>query len=126
MKGPKKSYKILIIEDELRIIKAIKDKIVRKGWQAVVASNGEEGLRMAKKEKPDMILLDIVMPVMDGLTMLKKLRKTSDTPVLILTNLSDEKKLFEALREGSYDYLIKSDYSLDDVIKKIQEAFNNG
>ncbi len=122
MKKEKKPYKILIVEDELKLQKAIGDKIERRGWRFTVASNGGEGLRKFKSEKPDLILLDIIMPVMDGLTMLKELRKISDVPVLILTNLYDERKLTEALKVGSYDYLVKSDYSLDDIIEKIEKA----
>ncbi len=118
----KKIYKILIVEDELKLQKALSDKIIREGWQSITAGNGEEGLTMVMRENPDLVLLDIIMPVMDGLTMLKELRKISKVPVLILTNLYDEKKLINAFRAGSYDYLIKANYSLDEVIDKIKEA----
>ncbi|MCX6796032.1 MAG: response regulator [Candidatus Falkowbacteria bacterium] len=117
-----KKYKVLIVEDELKLQKAISDKVVREGWLAINASNGEEGLRAALKDKPDIVLLDIIMPVMDGLTMLKELRKKSNMPVLILTNLYDENKLIEAFRAGSYDYLVKANYSLNEVIDKIREV----
>ncbi|HOZ55821.1 MAG TPA: response regulator [bacterium] len=120
-----KSYKVLIVEDELKLQKAIGDKVQREGWQSIVASNGEEGLRAVMQEQPDIVLLDIIMPIMDGLTMLKELRKISDVPVLILTNLYDEKKLIESFRAGSYDYLVKSNYSLNEVIEKIKEALEN-
>jgi len=120
-----KSYKVLIVEDELKLQKAIGDKVQREGWQSIVASNGEEGLRAVMQEQPDIVLLDIIMPIMDGLTMLKELRKISDVPVLILTNLYDEKKLIESFRACSYDYLVKSNYSLNEVIEKIKEALEN-
>jgi len=120
-----KSYKVLIVEDELKLQKAIGDKVQREGWQSIVASNGEEGLRAVMQEQPDIVLLDIILPIMDGLTMLKELRKISDVPVLILTNLYDEKKLIESFRAGSYDYLVKSNYSLNEVIEKIKEALEN-
>lgn len=124
-KVEKKSYKVLIVEDELNLQKAIGDKVQREGWKSIVASNGEEGLRAVMNEKPDIVLLDIIMPVMDGLTMLKELRKISDVPVLILTNLYDEKKLIESFRAGSYDYLVKSNYSLNEVVDRIKEALAN-
>lgn len=118
----KKKYKVLIVEDELNLQKAIGDKIEREGWISFAASNGEEGLRVVMSEKPDIVLLDIIMPIMDGLTMLKQLRKISKVPVIILTNLYDENKLIEAFRAGSYDYLVKSNYSLNEVIEKIKEV----
>jgi DNA-binding response OmpR family regulator len=121
----KKVYRILIVEDEIKLQKALSDKIIREGWQSINAGNGEEGLTMAEREKPDLVLLDIIMPVMDGLTMLKELRKISQVPVLILTNLYDEQKLINAFRAGSYDYLIKANYSLDEVIAKIKEALTH-
>ena len=119
-----KKYKVLIVEDELNLQKAIGDKVQRQGWISLVASNGDEGLRVALKEKPDIVLLDIIMPVMDGLTMLKKLRKQSNVPVLILTNLYNDEKLIEAFRAGSYDYLVKANYSLNEVIIKIKEVLD--
>jgi len=121
-KDKKEVYKVLIVEDELNLQKAIGDKVQREGWKSIVASNGEEGLRAVMQEKPDIVLLDIIMPIMDGLTMLKELRKISNVPVLILTNLYDEKKLIESFRAGSFDYLVKSNYSLNEVIDKVKEA----
>jgi DNA-binding response OmpR family regulator len=109
----------------IKFQKAIGDKIKREGWETVVASNGEEGLRIAKEKKPDLILLDIIMPVMDGITMLEKLRKTDNTPVLILTNLYDERKLKRAIKAKSHDYLIKTNYSLNQVITKIKKILHN-
>lgn len=122
MKNNEKSYTILIVEDEFKMQKALSDKIKRVGWQFALAGNGEEGLRMAESVKPDLILLDVIMPVMDGITMLKKLRKTSKVPVIILTNLYDEEKIFESMKMGNYDYLVKSNYSLDDIVKRIKKA----
>lgn len=122
MKNNKKLHKILIVDDDFKTQKVLSDKIKRHGWKFVLAGNGEEGLRMAKTTNPDLILLDIIMPIMDGISMLKKLRKTSNVPVLILTNLYDDKKISEFIKLGSYDYLVKSNYSLNDVIKKIEDV----
>ncbi|MFA6215433.1 MAG: response regulator [Patescibacteria group bacterium] len=118
----KKAKKILVVEDEPTLVKAIETKLVKLGFEVVTAANGEEGLRQARSENPDLILLDIIMPVMDGLTMLKELRKTSDVPVIILSNLSSDEKLSEALRSGSHDYLIKTNYSLEEVAEKINKV----
>lgn len=122
----KKKLKILMVDDEEHWIKPYSQKIEEAGFDVEIAHNGEEGLKKVADIKPDLILLDINMPVMDGLTMAKKLReKKDDTPILLLTNLSDSAKVEEALKIGLLDYIIKSDHSLDDVIKKINEIIEN-
>lgn len=88
------------------------------------AKNGEEGLEVALREHPDLILLDIIMPVMDGMTMLARLREDlwgKDAKVIMLTNLSDNEKVAETIAHGTYDYLVKSDWKLEDVVKKVRE-----
>jgi len=122
--GSASGRKILIVEDDKPLIKALSSKLEKSGFEVIVAGNGEEGLTQISSQKPDLVLLDIVMPLMDGLIMLKELRKTSEVPVVMLTNLSDDAKLSEALESGSHDYLVKSDYSLDDVIEKINEILS--
>ena len=115
--------KILIVEDDKPLVDALNKKLIKSGFEIVLAYNGEEGLEKIKTENPDLILLDIVMPVMDGITMLKELRKTDkDTPVIILSNLSGDDKLSEALASGSHDYLVKTNYTLEEIINKIKET----
>lgn len=118
---------ILIAEDEASIEKALSDKLKDEGFSVLWAKNGQEGLDIVKAEHPDLILLDILMPVMDGMTMIKILREEEygkDIPVIFLTNLDDQEKVAEALKAGSFDYLIKTDWSLADVVKKIKEKLN--
>lgn len=89
--------------------------------------DGIEGLKLSLKEKPDLILLDIIMPKMDGLTMLKKLREDKwgkNARVVILTNLSNGEELELAMKNKVYDFLVKSDWELDKIIKKIKERIN--
>ena len=89
--------------------------------------NGEVGLERALKERPDLILLDIIMPVMDGMTMLAKLRTDKwgkDVPVIMLTNLNNSEDVEEASKHGVYDYLVKSNWRLEDVIGKVREALS--
>lgn len=120
----KTKSKILIIEDECSLRKALADKFTKEGFMVIEAKDGEEGLKLALKEKPDLILLDIIMPKMDGITMLGKLREDKwgkDVRVIILTNLEDENKVMESVQKGAYDYLIKSDWKLEDVVKKAKE-----
>ena len=117
--------KILIVEDETALLNILYNKLTREGFEVLSANNGEEGLEMAIKNRPDLILLDIVMPVMDGITMLKKLRTESewgkDVKVIMLTNLSDSEKVAEAVLYGFHSYLVKSDWKIEDVVKKVRE-----
>lgn len=123
MPTEKYPHKILIVEDENAMLKALTDNFIQAGFGHLLqAKNGEEGLIMALKEKPDLILLDIVMPIMDGITMLKKLREDprgKDIKVILLTNLSADNKITNSViaNEPSY-YLVKADYSIDDVVEK--------
>ena len=120
--------KILVIEDENSLRRALVEKLKHTGYLPIEAKDGRAGLAMALKEYPDLILLDIVMPVMDGLTMLGKLRKNAwghDVPVILLTNLNESKDIAEAIKSGAYDYLVKSDWKLEDVITVIRQHLNN-
>jgi len=124
---------ILIVEDENPLRNALKDKLNKVGFATLEAKNGQEGLELAISKTPDLILLDIIMPVMDGFTMVKKLREeenkngkltSNQIPILFLTNLSDEKALSEGQQEGIYDYLVKSNWTLDGIVKKIDDKLN--
>jgi len=117
--------KILIIEDEKSLLTVLADKFRREGFFVWEAQDGEEGLDCALKNKPLLIILDIVMTSMDGLTMLKKLREDkwgNHIPVLILSNLSDPQQLEEANGRGVIGYMIKSNWGLDDVVTKVKET----
>lgn len=117
--------KILIVEDERALRKALSSKFTHEGFSMLEATNGEEGLAVALQEHPDLILLDVIMPVMDGMTMLKKLRGDNawgkDAVVIMLTNLSESGMVADALAEGMHDYLVKSNWKLEDVVKKVKE-----
>ena len=115
--------KILVIEDEVSLLEALHLKLKKEQYSVLLARNGQEGLEIALHEHPDLILLDIIMPVMDGITMLKKLRKNpqgKDIPVIILTNLAGSEKVAEALENESFDFLVKADWKLEDVVKKVR------
>lgn len=116
--------KILIVEDERTLSKALAFKLTSEGFRVLQARDGEEGLESALRNKPDLILLDIIMPKMDGLTMLNKLREDEwgkDMPIFMLTNLSNAEDVDRATKKGVYDYLIKSDWKLGEIIAKIKE-----
>ncbi len=117
------SKKVLIVEDESTLRKAIKKKLEKENFQVFEAGNGVQGLEVAQQEKPDLILLDIVMPIKDGIQMLKELRqdewgKTAE--VIMLTNLSDATKELESFQKGVAEYLVKSDWKINDLVKKIK------
>lgn len=118
-----KQRSLLIVEDEDAIRKAIVIKFQKEGFKVLEAKNGEEGLDVFIKERPEIILLDLVMPVMDGIEMLKKLRLCEggkDVPVIIFTNLSEAEKTAEGLEFGVRDYLVKSDWKLEDVVQIVR------
>jgi len=120
-----RNKKILIVEDLPETIKLLAEKFNLEGFDVLEASNGEDALKIALSEQPDIILLDIVLPKMDGLTMFKKLRKEEkgkNIPVIILTILSDAEKIDEALRAGVFTFLVKTEWTLDDVVKKVKET----
>ena len=119
---------ILIVEDDPVLLDALKIKLEKDEYQVLKAPDGQTGLEMARKHKPDFILLDLILPVMDGMTMLRKLRETDSwgktVPVIILTNLSgDSNQIINDVTdlEPSY-YLTKADLKLDDLLTKIKEV----
>jgi two-component system alkaline phosphatase synthesis response regulator PhoP len=122
-----KKAKILIVEDEAVINKAYTEELRDEGFEVITATNGRDGLELALGEKPDLILLDILMPIMDGLTMMDQLREKNEygknVPIILLTNMSPgEEKIMTAIvkNEPAY-YLVKSDWNLSGVLEKIRE-----
>lgn len=113
--------KILIVEDSKSYLLVISQKLEEAGFLVVTAENGEEGLTAVKKESPDLILLDVEMPIMDGITMAKKLKESnSNTPIIFLTNMSDMKHISDAVETAS-DYIIKSELNTDDIVNRVKE-----
>lgn len=119
--------KILIVEDEESMLNAISDYLETQEFATLTASDGEEGLGIALKDHPDLILLDILMPKMDGMIMLQKLREDEwgkSAPVIILTNVSpDANSLINSVlkNEPAY-YLVKSDVMLEGIVDKIKDV----
>jgi CheY-like chemotaxis protein len=121
------SKKILIVEDEALLVEALHDQLVKEGYKVEIARNGIEGIKKVHSFKPNLILLDIVMPVMDGLTMLKKLNEETprlSIPVIVLTNLSTKKSIASAFEGGSVNFLLKVDYTLRELSKKIKDILH--
>lgn len=117
--------KILIIEDEPAQATTIELAMKRAGFDTLVALDGAEGLEKAKEGAPDLILLDLVLPKIDGISVLKQLRSIESTlkiPILILTNLASGDTVREVMEAGGSDYLVKTDYTLEQLIHKVEEV----
>ena len=115
--------KILIIEDEKILAQMYKDKFIQAGFKVSLAFDSKEGLVITKKEMPDLILLDILLPAEDGIVYLNWLKnepKISSIPVVVVSNYDDPKTKKEAFKLGVKDYLIKSNYTPEEVVQKIK------
>ena len=116
---------VLIIEDEPDIREAMAEAVADAGFIVSTAENGSVGLEKALQDHPDLILLDIIMPIMDGHEMLRKLRLDSwgkNAKVVVLTSMDDVKNVATAHQGSITDYLIKAHSSLDDIVKKVRVA----
>jgi|SRR3989344_7160832 len=121
--------KILIVDDDPIFQKTMTAKLELLAYSIVSAFDGEEGLTKAQQEKPDLILLDIKMPKLDGLSMLKKLQSNKDgqtqIPVLITSNLSSTENISEGVSLGIRGYIIKSNETLDTIVKEVETILNS-
>lgn len=120
--------KILVVEDEVTLHKALVDSLIQAGYETLSALDGELGWDLVSKEIPDLVLLDIILPKLDGFEVLAKMKenpKTADVPVIILTNLGDIPDIQKALDLGASTYLVKADFHLEDVLKKVEQTLAN-
>ena len=117
--------KILFIEDETALQKTLSAVMEQAGHTVVNAYDGEKGLELAQEAAPDLILLDLILPKMDGFSVLEKLKgdqKTKDIPVIVLTNLESVDDVEKVIGLGATTYLVKANYDLDDIAGKINEV----
>ncbi|PIW35196.1 MAG: response regulator [Candidatus Nealsonbacteria bacterium CG15_BIG_FIL_POST_REV_8_21_14_020_37_12] len=117
--------KVLFIEDESALQKTFGDILKQEGYEMISALDGETGTRLAKAQKPDLILLDLILPRVNGFEVLKKLKgdkETKDIPVIVLTNLEGIGDVEKAIELGATTYLVKAQYSLEEVVQKIKQA----
>jgi len=116
--------KILFIEDEPTLQKELNEILKQEGFKILAAFDGEEGLKLAREEKPNLILLDLILPKKDGFEVLKELKadeKMKDIPVIVLTNLEGIGDVEKAIELGATTYLVKANYKLEDVVTKIKD-----
>jgi len=119
-----KKIKILLAEDDSFIQKAYKDGFERKNFDVLVAGDGEVAINLMKSNKPDIVLLDLIMPKKNGFDVLKEMKSDEDLkniPVIVLSNLGQDSDVDKCKTMGAVDYLIKSDYSIPEILEKIKE-----
>ncbi|MEA3463485.1 MAG: response regulator [Patescibacteria group bacterium] len=118
--------KILIIEDEEILLNVLSKKIKDNGFDVLVARDGENGLAQIKSGKPDLILLDMLLPKLDGFGVLEKLKENKNNiPIVIISNSGQPVDVGRALKLGAYDYLIKAELSPDEIIEKVHHCLIN-
>jgi len=119
--------KILFIEDESTLQKTIGEVLGQEGYEMMSALDGEIGLKLAKEQKPDLILLDLILPKINGFDVLKKLKadkETKEIPVIVLTNLEGIEDVDRVLNLGATTYLVKTQYEIEEVLGKIKKTLN--
>jgi Response regulators consisting of a CheY-like receiver domain and a winged-helix DNA-binding domain len=111
--------KILIVDDEIAIVDLLKHNLEKEGYSTIEANNGEDAYNIAINEKPDLILLDVMLPIMDGFTVCKKIRQTLNIPIIMLTAKEDEIDKIVGLELGADDYITKP-FSVRELIARIK------
>lgn len=119
--------KILFIEDEPALQKALGDFLQRHGYEVRAALNGADGLAEARRDRPDLILLDLILPRLSGIEVLTQLRGEPNleaVPVIVLTNVESSEAVEQAVGLGAKAYLVKTSYRLEEVLEKVKAALN--
>ena len=119
--------KILLVEDDSFLASVYATKFELEGFTVLHGADGEQGLKLAEKHSPHIILLDILMPKMDGFEMLHRLKldpKLMQIPVVMLTNLGQKEDVERCLKEGAVDYLIKAHFVPGEAVKKVKKILN--
>lgn len=120
--------KILIIEDDPLLAKMYQTKLSMEGFDINRAQDGQEGLVLVKKYKPDLILLDLMLPIMDGFTVLTELKKDNQTkkiPVIVFSNLAQSSDIDQAKKLGAVDYIVKAHLTPNEIVKRIKAFIDN-
>ena len=118
---------VLIVEDDVFLAQIYQKKFDMEGFKVTMADNGEKGWMEAKKKKPDIVLLDILLPKIDGFAVLDKMKadpETANIPVILLTNLGQKEDVEKGLERGAQDYLIKAHFKPSEVVAKVRKLLN--
>lgn len=124
-----KKIKILVVEDETFLVKIYSVKLKKEGYDVQIATDGEQAVKLSQTFKPDMILLDLILPKLNGFEALEQIRKkavTKKTPVIVLSNLGQDEDIKRAESLGADDYLVKANFSIQDVVQKIKDVLGKG
>lgn len=119
--------KILLVEDEEIMIGLLQKKLTKEGYEVLIARDGEEGLKIMKEAKPDLILLDIIMPKMGGFEVMQEMQENKELkkiPIIVISNSGQPVELDKAQKLGARDWLIKTEFDPQEVIDKIKKQFN--
>lgn len=122
-----KKYKVLIVEDEKMLADMYGTKFSMDGFEVSKANDGETGLAMVKSVVPDIVLLDVIMPKLDGFAVLTAIRKDAaikDIPVILLTNLGQEEDVKKGKELGANDYFVKANHTPAEVVTKVKQVLN--
>ncbi|MFH1598479.1 MAG: response regulator [Patescibacteria group bacterium] len=117
--------KILLIEDEKMLAEMYRTKFAKEGYKIDLAFDGDEGIRAAKAEKPDIILLDIILPKLDGFLVLKELKDdpvTKNIPVVLLSNLGQDEDIKKGKSLGANDYFVKANHTPAEIVDKVRSV----
>lgn len=124
---PKKNKTICIVDDEAVIVEMYAFKLKQAGYRVISASDGVEGYKVIARQKPDLVLVDLIMPNMDGMTLIRKL-KTDTTlktiPLIVLTNLGNPEKEAEALKLGALFFLVKPHFMPSKILEIVDEVLS--
>jgi len=118
--------KIILIEDDEILSKVIYEELRDADFDVIQAFDGEEGLKLVRSKKPDLVLLDIVLPRKDGFEVLEEMKKSPDTkdiPVIVLTMIGKDEDIKRGLQLGADDYIVKSQHAIAEIIEKIEDFF---
>ena len=117
--------KILIVEDDKFLRELIARKLTAENYQISEAIDGEEGLKKIKEEKPDLVLLDLILPGIDGFEVLSRIKEDpslASIPVIILSNLGQREDVERGMKLGAVDYLVKAHFTPNEIIEKVKQA----
>ncbi|MEX2369029.1 MAG: response regulator [Candidatus Paceibacterota bacterium] len=122
------TYTILLVEDDNFLIEILVKKFKESGYKVVHAGNGNDALRKVHDEEPDLIMLDIILPGMNGFEVIQKLKDdetTKNIPVAFLSNLGQKEDIEKGKKLGAVDFIVKANHSLDEIVKRAEEIISN-